>query len=183
MAWCPNLFIFSEGLNLPGPWGQKGMIKSRPARETKPVRLYKPDLSIPLQRHSIERCHLTTARDTIDGGTTRRKLSKCGRYPRKSEVLAQVGRGFLGTIPEGGGVHLGAEEERCRGRRNGCRGRRGSGGSGPRGVPRGARMQSGFAQRRGRGPPTNLNPLTGPGSTLSKFSTFSSQSKRDWKKT
>ena len=121
-------------------------------------------------------------------GTTRHKLAMCGRHPNKSQVLAQVGRGSWDG-PRGG-VHLGAEEEwrrgrlgGCRERRGRCRGRRGRGGSGPGGVPRGSRMQSGVAQRRVRGPLTNLSTLTGPGSTPTKFSTFSSQSKRDRKKT
>ncbi len=33
-------------------------------------------------------------------GTTRHKLVKCGRHPKFSLVLAQVGRGSLGTIPD-----------------------------------------------------------------------------------
>ncbi len=40
----------------------------------------------------------------------------------------------------------------------------------------------GVAQRRGHGPLTNLSTLAGPGSAPTKFSTFSSQSKRDRKK-
>ena len=56
------------------------------------------------QRHSIEQFHLTTALDTINGGrgTTKHKLAKCGRDPKKSQVLEQVGRGSLGMIPEEG---------------------------------------------------------------------------------
>ncbi len=46
---------------------------------------------------------------------------------------------------------------------------------------RGCRV--GVAQRRGHGPLTNLSTLAGPGSAPNKFSTFSSQSKRDRKKT
>ncbi len=45
---------------------------------------------------------------------------------------------------------------------------------------RGCRV--GVAQRRGHGPLTNLNTLAGPGSTPTKFSTFSSHSRRDSKK-
>ncbi len=32
-------------------------------------------------------------------GTTRHKLAKCGRHPKKPQVLAQVGRVSLGTVP------------------------------------------------------------------------------------
>ncbi len=35
-------------------------------------------------------------------GTTRHKLVKCGRHPKKSQVLALVRRGSLGTIPDEG---------------------------------------------------------------------------------
>ncbi len=31
-------------------------------------------------------------------GMTRHKLTKCGRHPKKKQVLAQVGRGFLPTL-------------------------------------------------------------------------------------
>ncbi len=47
----------------------------------------------------------------------------------------------------------------------------------------GANMQSGVAQRRGHEPLTNPSVFADPGSTPTKFSTFCSQSKRDWKKT
>ena len=57
------------------------------------------------QPHSSERCHLTTAHDNIDGGrgTTRHNLAKCGRHPKILQVLAQVGRGSLTTIPDATG--------------------------------------------------------------------------------
>ena len=35
-------------------------------------------------------------------GTTKHKLAKCGRHPKKSQVLAQVGRGSLGTVTDEG---------------------------------------------------------------------------------
>ena len=74
------------------------------------------------QRQSIERCHLTTARDTIDGGRgmTKHKLTNCGRHPKKSQMLAQVGRGSLGTVTEEGCTEV----------------RRRSGATGARWVPR-----------------------------------------------
>ena len=38
-----------------------------------------------------------------DRGTTKHNLTKCGRHPKVSQVLAQVGRGSLGTVPDAPG--------------------------------------------------------------------------------
>ncbi len=56
-------------------------------------------------------------------GTTRHKLAKCGRHPKNSQVLARVGRGSLGTVPDEGCTSV----------------RRRSGASWARWVPRTAR--------------------------------------------
>ncbi len=128
-------------------------------------------------------------------GTTRHKLAKCGRHPKKSPVLVQVGRRSLDRIPEDVCTELrrrsGATGARWVPRTAGrvlrtggeVRGRRRRGGSRSGGVPRGTRMQSGVAQRRVHGPLTDLSFLAGPESTSTKFSTYSSQSKRDRRKT
>ena len=57
------------------------------------------------QRHSTERCHLITARGTLDGGSEddQAQVDKVPWTPKKSQVLAQVGRGHLGTVPDAPG--------------------------------------------------------------------------------
>ena len=80
---------------------------------------------------------------------TRHDLVKCGRLPKKSQLLAQVGRGSLLTwapqrgegevVPQGRGCTADGEVDAA-GRRGGCRGWRWSGGSRPRVVSRGTKM-------------------------------------------
>ncbi len=110
---------------------------------------------------------------------TRRYLGSCCRHPKKLQVLTQVGRGSLETVLEGGAP-------RCAGATYGkvdaADGEVGAA-DGEGGVARGALMQSGVAQRRASRLLTDLPVLTGPGSTRTNLSTFSSQSKRDRKKT
>ncbi len=53
------------------------------------------------QRHSIERGHLTTARDTIGGGRSG-QVGKVRSTPEKIRSVGTMGRGSLGTGPEQG---------------------------------------------------------------------------------
>ena len=108
------------------------------------------------------------------GGTTWHKLAKCDRHPKKSQVLAQVGRGSLGTgAPEcRGGEVVPQGRGWCRGRQSGCRKRR-------RGVPRTTmegRLETKWCVARdenaqctrskaGHGPLTNPGVLADPWST------------------
>ena len=57
------------------------------------------------QWHFIERCHLPTDHDIFHGawGPTRHNLVKCGRHPKKSQVLAREGRGSLRMTPDAPG--------------------------------------------------------------------------------
>ena len=101
--------------------------------------------------------------------TTRHKLAKCGRHPKKKRHRSgaagaklmprrqcRAANGEVGAADGEGGVAWGQEV---------------------------GREGRGVAQRRGHGPLTNLSTLAGPGSTPTKFSTVSLQSKRDRKKT
>ncbi len=74
------------------------------------------------QRHFMERCHLITARDIIDGGlgTTRHNSTKCSRLTKKLQVLPQVGSGPWGRSLMLRGVEVCTPQLGRGGQRLGC---------------------------------------------------------------
>ena len=80
--------------------GAKVGTNSTRARETKPLKIYL-ELGLGAKATAIQRT-LSLDRDKRreDLETTRPDMAKCGGLLEKSQVLARVGRGFLGAVPD-----------------------------------------------------------------------------------